>query len=97
MAQTTPVVMAHGMEEQASVGFKSKGYAVLGIQFNAIATQWCKNKIEAIGTICMQACGSACLAAQLKRETDLGSAPGSLDISPAQRLFEEEPNKQGPT
>ena len=26
-------------EEQASVGFKSKGYAVLGIQFNAIATQ----------------------------------------------------------
>ena len=39
MAQTTPVVMAHGMEEQASVGFKSKGYAVLGIQFNAIATQ----------------------------------------------------------
>ena len=39
MAQTTPVVMAHGMEEQASVGFKSKGYAILGIQFNAIATQ----------------------------------------------------------
>ena len=36
----------------------------------------------------MQACGSACLAAQLKREKDLGSAPGSLDISPAQRLFE---------
>ena len=45
----------------------------------------------------MQACGSACLATQLKRETDLGSAPGSLDISPAQCLFEEEPNKQGPT
>ena len=97
MAQTTPVVMAHGTEEQASVGFESKGYAILGIQFNAIATRWCKNKIEAIGTICMQACGSACLAAQLKREKDLGSAPGFLDISPAQRLFEEEPNKQGPT
>ena len=43
----------------------------------------------------MQACGSACLAAQLKRETDLGSAPGFLGIIPAQRLFEEEPNKQG--
>ena len=97
MAQTTPVVMAHGMEEQASVEFKSKGYAVLGIQFNAIATQWCKNKKEAIGTICMQAYGSACLAAQLKQGMDLGSAPGCLDISPAQRLFEEEPNKQGPT
>ena len=38
-AQTTPVVMAHGMEEQASVGFNSKGYAILGIQFNAIVTQ----------------------------------------------------------
>src|SRR3954465_11710597 len=97
MAQTTPVVMAHGMEEQASVGFKSKGYAILGIQFNAIATQLCKNKIEAIGTVCMQACGSACLATQLKREKDLGSDPGSLDISPAQCLFDEEPNKQGPT
>ena len=45
----------------------------------------------------MQACGSAFLAAQLKREKDLGSAPGFLDISPTQRLFEEEPNKQGPT
>ena len=45
----------------------------------------------------MKACGSACLATQLKRETDLGSAPGSLDISPAQCLFEEEPNKQGAT
>ena len=45
----------------------------------------------------MQACGSACLAAQLKRGTDLGSAPRIPDISPAQRLFEEEPNKQGPT
>ena len=45
----------------------------------------------------MQACGSACLAAQLKRGTDLGSAPGIPDISPARRLFEEEPNKQGPT
>ena len=45
----------------------------------------------------MQACGSACLAAQLKQGMDLGSSPGSLDISPAQRLFEEEPNKQGPT
>ena len=45
----------------------------------------------------MQACGSACLATQLKQETDLGSAPGSLDISPAQRLFGGEPNKQGPT
>ena len=43
----------------------------------------------------MQACGSACLATQLKRETDLGSAPGSLGIFPAQRLFGEEPNKQG--
>ena len=45
----------------------------------------------------MQAGGSACLAAQLKRETDLGSTPGIPDISPARRLFEEEPNKQGPT
>ena len=44
----------------------------------------------------MQACGSACLAVQLKREKDLGSDPGFLDISPAQRLFEEEPNNQGP-
>ena len=49
-----------------------------------------------MGTICMQACGSACLEAQLKQEKDLGSAPGIPDISPAQRLFEEEPNKQGP-
>ena len=47
-----------------------------------------KNKIEAIGTICMQACGSACLAAQLKREVDLGSTPGIPDISPTRRLFE---------
>ena len=39
MAQTTPVVMAHGIKVQVSVGFKSKGYAILGIQFNAIATQ----------------------------------------------------------
>ena len=45
----------------------------------------------------MQACGSACLAAQLKREKDLGGTPGCLDKFPAQRLFEEEPNKQGPT
>jgi hypothetical protein len=89
MAQTTPVVMAHGMEAQASVGFKSKGYAILGIQFNAIATQWCKNKIGAIGTVCMQACGSACLVSQLKRGTDLGSAPGSLDTTPAQCLSEK--------
>ena len=36
----------------------------------------------------MQACGSACLVAQLKRETDLGSTPGIPDISPARRLFE---------
>ena len=58
MAQTTLIVMAHGMEEQASVGFKSKGYAILGIQFNAIATQWCKNKKEAIGTICSASMGN---------------------------------------
>ena len=45
----------------------------------------------------MKACGSACLAAQLKRESDMGSPPGIPDISPARRLFEEEPNKQGPT
>ena len=37
----------------------------------------------------MQACGSACLAAQLKQGMDLGSAPGSLDISPAQCLSEK--------
>ena len=34
----------------------------------------------------MQACGSAYLITQLKRGTDLGSAPGSLDITPAQCL-----------
>ena len=36
----------------------------------------------------MQACGSACLAAQLKRESDLGSTPGIPGIFPARRLFE---------
>ena len=36
----------------------------------------------------MQACGSACLAAQLKRGMDLGSTPGIPDNSPARRLFE---------
>ena len=45
----------------------------------------------------MQACGSACLATQLKQETDLGSVPGAPDMSPAQSLSGEEPNKQGPT
>ena len=39
MAQSTHVVMTHGIEIQALVGCKSKGYAILGIQFNAIATQ----------------------------------------------------------
>ena len=45
----------------------------------------------------MQACGSACLAAQLKREVDLGRTPVIPDNSLIGRLFEEEPNKQGPT
>ena len=45
----------------------------------------------------MQACGSACLATQLKRETDLGRTPMIPDNSPAGRLLKEEPNKQGPT
>ena len=43
----------------------------------------------------MQACGSACLATQLKRETDLGSAPGSLDMLPAQSLSEKNQTNKG--
>ena len=37
----------------------------------------------------MQACGSACLATQLKRGADLGSVPGALGMSPAQSLSEK--------